>query len=104
MRQLLGPKKIRSLERETGLEIDSAMVRGGTGHRIDIFLKNGDRGNYYRVHKKCECAECGKHDVSKVRLESSEWVKHDGYVLCAKCNVEYEKSIEFYKKEIASGN
>ena len=41
-------KKLRKLERQTGLEIVKAMTRGGTNHRIDILDKNGDS---YTLHR-----------------------------------------------------
>lgn len=41
MRQLLGPKKVAKLRRETGLPIVKVMVRGGTDHRRDLCLEDG---------------------------------------------------------------
>jgi hypothetical protein len=42
MRQKLGKKKIERLKRETGLDIVAVFVRGGTDHRKDLCLSNGD--------------------------------------------------------------
>lgn len=53
MRQFLGEKKIRKLRRQTGLDIESGMVRGGTEHRVDLLLVSGEtvslfpNGNLY---------------------------------------------------------
>lgn len=42
MRQALGEKKVRKLAKETGLNLVGALVRGGTDHRIDLLVDNGD--------------------------------------------------------------
>ena len=47
-RQKLGPKKVNKLRETTGLDIVFALTRGGTNHRIDLHLKNGD---VYHLHK-----------------------------------------------------
>ena len=41
MRCKLGPKKINQLKHKTGLSIVFAYVRGGTDHRIDLYLSDG---------------------------------------------------------------
>jgi hypothetical protein len=41
MRCILGPKKVAKLSKQTGLEIEYALCRGNTGHRIDLHLKDG---------------------------------------------------------------
>ena len=41
MRQRLGEKKIRRYARETGLQVISGVTRGGTYHRVDLFLEGG---------------------------------------------------------------
>jgi hypothetical protein len=40
-RQHLGPKKVRQLRVKTGLPVHAALVRGGTEHRIDLWLADG---------------------------------------------------------------
>lgn len=40
-RQSLGKKKINRYIKLTGLPIINAFVRGGTDHRIDLFLADG---------------------------------------------------------------
>lgn len=45
MRQAVGPRKVRQLRERTGLPVISARVRGGTDHRIDLFLE-GNRTAY----------------------------------------------------------
>lgn len=40
-RQRLGKKKVDKLIRETGLNIVTALVRGGTNHRKDLCLVDG---------------------------------------------------------------
>lgn len=42
MRQRVGAKKVARLRKQTGLPVYSAQVRGNTGHRIDLFLENGE--------------------------------------------------------------
>ena len=46
MRQLLGEKKLKALRLKTGLPIIKAMVRGNTGHRIDLILENNQTASY----------------------------------------------------------
>ena len=41
MRQLLGGKKLRRLSERLGHKFVSAMVRGGTSHRIDLVDSEG---------------------------------------------------------------
>jgi len=41
VRQLLGPKKVAKLRKQTGLLIVKVMVRGGTNHRKDLCLEDG---------------------------------------------------------------
>ena len=41
MRCVIGPKKVRRLAKRTGLPVVRAMTRGGTDHRIDLFLGDG---------------------------------------------------------------
>lgn len=41
MRQRLGNKKLRKLEKELGFPIVAVLVRGGTEHRKDLCLENG---------------------------------------------------------------
>jgi len=40
-RQLLGEKKINNLRQQTGLDIVTVLVRGGTDHRKDLCLGDG---------------------------------------------------------------
>lgn len=37
----LGLKKVAKLKRETGLDIVTVFMRGGTDHRKDLILSNG---------------------------------------------------------------
>jgi hypothetical protein len=41
MRQKVGPKKVARYQRQTGLPIVGALVRGNTGHRVDLLLEGG---------------------------------------------------------------
>jgi len=46
-RQLLGEKKVNQLRKKLSLPIVQALVRGGTDHRIDLCLINGDVIHYW---------------------------------------------------------
>lgn len=46
-RQLLGKKKLKKLSEAYNLDIEKAFVRGGTDHRIDIFMSDGTKGSIY---------------------------------------------------------
>jgi hypothetical protein len=39
----LGPRKLRQLSRRIGLEVVSALTRGGTDHRVDLRTADGQR-------------------------------------------------------------
>lgn len=41
MRQRLGKKKVSKYRRQTGLDVIAGLVRGGTGHRVDLCLADG---------------------------------------------------------------
>ena len=47
-RQRLGEKKTRKLREKTGLPVVRAVVRGGTDHRIDLYLEGGVIMSLYR--------------------------------------------------------
>lgn len=47
MRQRLGDKKVRKYAKQTGLPVVSGLVRGGTGHRVDLFLSDGSLVYYW---------------------------------------------------------
>lgn len=47
MRCSLGPKKVKRLAEKYSLPIISACTRGGTGHRIDVWLANGETGSIF---------------------------------------------------------
>ena len=47
MRQRLGKKKIAKYARETGLPVVTALTRGNTDHRVDLFLADGSRIAYW---------------------------------------------------------
>ena len=40
-RQRLGEKKLRRMRELTGLDLVAVVVRGGTDHRRDLWLRNG---------------------------------------------------------------
>jgi hypothetical protein len=42
------PKKLKKLSERTGLNVTGALVRGNTGHRIDLIL---DGKNGHKPHK-----------------------------------------------------
>jgi hypothetical protein len=42
MRQKLSEKNVRRICEQTGLPVRCVLVRGGTGHRRDLQLENGD--------------------------------------------------------------
>ncbi len=41
MRQRLGAKKVKRIAETTGLDVVHVLVRGGTGHRKDLCLRDG---------------------------------------------------------------
>ena len=41
MRQRLGPRQLRKVEELVGMPVEKVLVRGNTGHRRDVFLKEG---------------------------------------------------------------
>ena len=41
MRQRLGKRKVMKYRRQTGLDVIAGMVRGNTGHRVDLCLRDG---------------------------------------------------------------
>lgn len=49
MRQPIGKKKVERLKRQfPHLKIVAAAVRGGTDHRIDLFVENGEQYSLFR--------------------------------------------------------
>lgn len=40
-RQLVGKKKVAKYREATGLPVCTALVRGGTNHRVDLLLEEG---------------------------------------------------------------
>lgn len=57
-RQKLGEKKLRRLAEKTGLDLVAALVRGGTGHRVDLCVRGGVVVHLYR---------CGSTEKSVMR-------------------------------------
>lgn len=51
MRCTVGPKKIAKYVKKTGLPILTALVRGGTDHRIDLCLDDGSVMHWYKDGK-----------------------------------------------------
>ena len=47
-RNKIGPKKVKRLAEKTGLDVVSALTRGGTDHRIDLFLSDGSVVHLYK--------------------------------------------------------
>jgi len=47
-RNRLGDKKVAKLRDQTGLPVVAALVRGGTGHRIDLCLADATITYLYR--------------------------------------------------------
>jgi len=47
MRQKVGEKKVKRYAEATGLPVVSAMVRGNTHHRVDLFVEDGAIYYYY---------------------------------------------------------
>lgn len=47
-RQRVGEKKVRKLREKLGLPIVTALVRGGTDHRIDLCLEDGSVTYYWK--------------------------------------------------------
>ena len=41
MRQRLGKRKVRRYREKTGLDVVAGLVRGNTGHRVDLCLGDG---------------------------------------------------------------
>lgn len=47
-RQKLGEKKTNMLRKQTGLDVVSALVRGGTDHRKDLLIEGGEVYHLYK--------------------------------------------------------
>lgn len=47
-RNRVGEKKVKKLREKTGLPVLTALVRGGTDHRIDLLLEDGSIASLYR--------------------------------------------------------
>jgi hypothetical protein len=56
MRQRIGEKKIKKYQETTGLPVCSALVRGGTEHRIDLLIKDGEIVSYWPNSGEMELA------------------------------------------------
>lgn len=61
MRQRCSERVANRMRRETGLPVFSVWVRGGTGHRFDLYLYGGDVWYYWRASgdKPAECIPAG---------------------------------------------
>ena len=47
-RQSMSDKKVKRLAVETGLDLVAVLVRGGTNHRKDLYVKGGGIVHLYR--------------------------------------------------------
>lgn len=65
MKQQLGDKKLAKVRRETGLDIESATVRGGTDHTLTLYLRDG-RVLYLRKDGTLEPA-ARMHDFEPIK-------------------------------------
>ncbi len=92
-RQRVGEKKITQYRQETSLHICTALVRGGTDHRVDLFLKGGRivrwwpktgemydeldyTWNYHKYANNCQ-QTCCKAALSPLNRRIIEWKEHE---------------------------
>lgn len=68
MRCTVGPKKIAKYRAITGLPIISALVRGGTDHRIDLLIDGGSIVHWYKD---------GTMEESEITWRDPKKGKHD---------------------------
>ena len=54
MRNLLSPKKVKSYAKKLDMPIVKIMTRGGTNHRLDLYLENGTVMHYWQKQNKLE--------------------------------------------------
>lgn len=47
-RNRIGPKKVEKLRDKTGLSVLTALTRGNTDHRIDLYLDDGSVHHLYK--------------------------------------------------------
>ena len=59
-------KKIKKLEKRTGLSILDVLTRGGTNHRIDIKTKDGRTYSLYNDGELYEEIEFGGYNFIKL--------------------------------------
>jgi hypothetical protein len=71
------PRTLRRLERRTGLAIDHALVRGGTGHRYDLYLKSGVWVSLFRDGTVLTPAEQGLGPLWRTTWDSP-WLMDGG--------------------------
>jgi hypothetical protein len=66
----LGPKKVRRLAAQTGLDVVTALTRGGTDHRIDLFCADGSRWHLLRDGRLVREGEIGLMELGGMTLRS----------------------------------
>jgi hypothetical protein len=69
MRQRVGEKKVKKYREMFKLPICTALARGGTDHRIDLFIEGGRIVNYYPHTKELEMDYSCKWDYSGWLIE-----------------------------------
>ena len=72
MRQRLGQKKIDRYAKETGLPVVTALTRGNTDHRVDLFLEDGSRVAYWPKTGDIETPADRARDAAEARLRALE--------------------------------
>lgn len=63
MRQRLGKKKLKKYGKAIGFEVEYGLVRGNTNHRVDLYLRNGNKALYWPKTGEIffkNCLGCGE--------------------------------------------
>lgn len=47
-RCIIGKKKVEKYKKQTGLPVVAACTRGGTNHRIDLYLEDGSLMRWFK--------------------------------------------------------
>ena len=73
MRQRLGAKKIAKYAKATGLPVTTALTRGNTDHRVDLFLEDGSRVAYWPKTGEIQTPADRARAEAKSRLRKLEF-------------------------------
>ena len=80
MRQRVGYKKILQYRKKTGLPVCAALVRGGTGHRVDLLLPGGKIVNWWPADDEMDHPDMEWDDSSFDYGEITKWSKAQGII------------------------